>query len=48
MGAPLRAAPGAAVYVFYDALDSSETTPGTTASAVSAIAEKGQQCRQGT
>lgn len=39
---PQRAALGAAVYAFYDALGSFETTPGTTASALSVIKEKGQ------
>lgn len=34
--------------VFYDALGSFETTPGTTASAVSAIVGKGRPCLQGT
>lgn len=39
---PQKAALGAAVYAFYDALGSFETTPGTTASALSVIKEKGQ------
>lgn len=34
---PQRVALGAAVYAFYDALGSFETTPGTTASALSVI-----------
>lgn len=42
---PQRAALGAAVYAFYDALGSFETTPGTTASALSVIKEKGQPVR---
>lgn len=39
---PQRAALGAAVYAFYDALGSFETTPGTTVSALSVIKEKDQ------
>lgn len=39
---PQRVALGAAVYAFYDALGSFETIPGTTASVLSVIKEKGQ------